>query len=497
MIVDEGVYTPKSTAATKAILPRNPWPEKIDQLPPSKTRKLKNRRPNFFTRRWSTKRRILTVIIIILALLLAIGGLMVAKGYINLHRAFRGGSNVRLGDTADPSALNKEGDSRVNFLLLGRGGEGHDGADLTDTILVASIDPVTNRADMVSIPRDLWVKSEFGTAKINATYANARNRALAKKSDKAAAEKAGVDAIRSMVSSVLGVQIHSYVMVDFEAFEDAVNTVGGVDINVTEETAVTENLWDPIDRKPYYLDVDPGMQHFDGRRALFYARSRHTSPRGDFDRAERQRLLVQALAAKVASVGTFTNPVKLTQLMDNFGNHVATDMDVNNAVDLIALGKKIGPNISSVDLALPSSPVMTTGNINGQSIVRPIAGLFDYSELQLRVRLAFKDGYLARENASVKVVNGTNVSGLATTSSETLKSYGYNVMSALGTASDEYDKTLVVDLTNDNKKPYTRNYLEKRYGTKAVTTLSDTSIDTTGADFVIVLGRNEAVHSEN
>ena len=497
MLAQEGVYTPKTTQNTKAPV-RNPWPEKIDELPPAEGKKSKKKRHmNGATQRWSRSRRIWITLAVVFGLLLLIGGFLVAKGYLNLHRVFKGGSNIRLSDSVDPSTLNKEGDSRVNFLILGRGGEGHDGADLTDTILVASIDPVTNRVDMVSLPRDLWVKSDYGNTKINAVYANAKNRALSKKSDKKAAEKAGIDAIRAKTSEVLGVYINSYAMVDFKAFEEAVNTVGGVDVNVTEETAVQEHLWDPIARKPYYLNVQPGNQHFDGRRALFYARSRHTSPRGDFDRSERQRLLLQALTAKVTSAGTYTNPVKISQLLDNFGSHVSTDLSINDVMALMEIGKKASNNVNSLDLAKPGSPIMETGNINGQSIVRPVAGLFDYKGLQEQVRTAFKDGYIVRENAVVKVVNGTSVSGLATNASTLLRSYGYNIHSDLGTATNQYDKTVLVDLTGDNKKPYTRNYLEKRYGVKALTAIPNEAIDTNGVDFVIILGRDEAVHNEN
>ncbi len=483
--------------AEKSGLPKraNPWPDKLDELTPALPNKKKHKKVRS-KKRLSLKKFMYGALAAIGVMGLLVGFLVI-KGYINLNKTFKGGSEIVLSDNVDPSYLNKEGDSRVNFLMLGRGGDGHDGADLTDTIIIASIDPVTNRADMVSIPRDLWVKTDYGTTKVNAVYSYGKQRAESKGKKKADAEAAGIDAIRAEISKISGIKIHAYVMVDFKAFEDAINTVGGVDINVTKETAVSEHLWDPVRRKPYYLNVQPGMQHFDGIRALFYARSRHTSPRGDFDRAERQRLLLQALSDKVTSAGTYSNPIKINQLMDNFGSHVSTDVSTGDALNLLKLGKRIGGNFHSVDLAENNSPIMTTGMISGQSIVRPIAGLFDYTELQLKIRTAFKDGYLARENAPVKVVNGTNTGGLATDASDLLKSYGYNVFGEPGTApSRDYDKTVVVDLTKSNKKPYTRNYLEKRFGTKAVTTLP-AGVDSGNAEFVIILGRNEATNSQD
>jgi polyisoprenyl-teichoic acid--peptidoglycan teichoic acid transferase len=435
--------------------------------------------------------------LVVLALLILVGGFLFTKGYFKLHQVFKGGgSAASLNDNVDPTLLKGEGDGRVNILLLGRGGEGHDGADLTDTILLASIDPVNKKAALVSIPRDLWVTTSHGSSKINAVFAYAKQRAQAKGDNKKDAEDAGLDAIQDEVQDVLGVNIHYRTMVDFKAFEDAVNTVGGVDINVTQETSVSEHLWDEMTGKKYFLNVTPGMQHFDGQRALFYARSRHTSARGDFDRAERQRLLIAALTKKVASAGTYTNPVKLSNLMDNFGDHVTTDISINDAVRMAKLGKSIGSNFDSVDLADPAKPLFTTGMISGQSVVLPTAGQNDYSEIQTLIRGRLKDGYIAKENANITVLNGTVQPGLASEKADQLKTYGYNVGTVTDAPTSDYEKTVIVDLTK-GKKPYTKNYLEKRYGVKSTTKLPDTTIKPGNASFVIILGQDATINSEN
>lgn len=430
-----------------------------------------------------------------LAILLLLGGFLFAKGYIKLHKVFKGGgSAAALNSNVSPALLKGEGDGRVNILLMGRGGEGHDGADLTDTILVASIDPVNNKAALVSVPRDLWVKTPGGSmSKINATFAEAKSRARNKDNDKKKAEEAGIKAVQETVKSVLGVPLHYYAMVDFQAFKQAVDTVGGVDFEVTEQTSVTERLWDMTTRKQYYLDVKPGMQHFDGQRALFYARSRHTSPRGDFDRAERQRVFIQALVQKVASAQTYTNPVKISQLMDTFGDHVATDMNLNDAVRLMTIGKAIGNSFDSVDFADSAKPMMKTGTISGQSVVIPAAGVGDYSQIQALVRSKLKDGYIVRENANVTVLNGTVTPGLAGQKAEELKTYGYNVGTVTDAPTQTYEKTVIVDLTNGSK-PYTKNYLEKRYGVTATATIPDQTIQPGIANFVIILGKNETIN---
>jgi len=442
------------------------------------------------------RKRVLKGSAILMVVLLLVGGFLFAKGYLKLHKVFKGGgSAAALNADVNPSLLRGEGDGRVNILLLGRGGEGHDGADLTDTILLASIDPVNNKAALVSLPRDLWVKTPTGgSSKINAIFAEAKSRSLRTSGgDKKKAEEAGVKAIQETARGILGVPIHYYSMVDFQAFRQAVDTVGGVDFQVTEETAVKERLWDPLTRKPYYLDVQPGMQHFDGQRALFYSRSRHTSARGDFDRAERQRVFIQALAQKVTSAKTYTNPVKVSQLMDAFGDHISTDMSLNDAMRLMKIGKAIGNQFESVDFADPQKPLMRTGMISGQSVVMPAAGIGDYSEIQALVRSKLKDGYIVKENANITVLNGTSMAGLAAQKAEELKSYGYNVGTVTTAPSQTYEKTVIVDLTNNGKR-YTKNYLEKRFGVKATGKLPDAAIQPAGASFVIILGNNETTN---
>lgn len=427
----------------------------------------------------------------VVCLVLLIGGFLFAKGYFNLHKVFKGGGKAAaLKTDVAPSLLKGEGDGRINILLLGKGGLGHDAPDLTDTILVASIDPINKSASLVSVPRDLWVTTpEDGSSKINAVYADAKYRAQnLNPKDKNGAEKAGVAATEKMVSKVLGIPIHYYGMVDFKAFQQAIDTVGGVDINVSEEAAVSETLWNPATGKHYRLNVTPGKQHFNGERALFYARSRHTSPRGDFDRTERQRLIIEALTNKVLSAGTYTNPVKLSQLMSNFGNHVSTDMSIKDSVRLMQISKGMGSKIKSLDLADRNKPLVTTDMIAGQSVVIPAAGLGDYSEINAFIRNKLRDGYLAKEDAKVSVFNGTEVPGLAAKKADELKSYGYNVGTVGDAPTHAYQKTVVVDLTGKNK--YTKHYLEKRFGVKVVTKLPDKSIQAGDAKFVVILGQN-------
>lgn len=433
--------------------------------------------------------------IVVAAFALLLGGYLGIKALTKVNKVFKGGGTAAaLQSDVKPELLKGEGDGRINVLLLGRGGPGHAGPDLTDTILVASVDPINKTASLVSVPRDLWVSVPgAGSSKINAVFANAKYRALNNNpKDNAKAEAAGAKAIENVVSDVLGIPIHYYGLIDFEAFKKAVDTVGGVDMDVPANLAVTERLWDETTGKNYNLVVKPGMQHFDGTKALFFTRTRQTSVRGDFDRTERQRLFIAALSQKVLSAGTFTNPVRVSQLMSDFGDRIATDFSVGNAIRMMQIGKGIKvADIKSVGLADPPNNYMRTDNISGTSIVRPTAGIGVYTEIHNYIRNTLRDPYLAKENGSLAILNGTTTPGLATAKSDELKSYGYSVLRVGDAPTQAYAHTVLVDLTK-GKKPFTRNYLEKRLGVKAVTKLPDASIQPQGADFMVILGQDDA-----
>ena len=463
---------------------------KLD-LPPSSGDKHRKKR--------SKKKLILRSFLCLFVAGVLLASFMFGNVYLKARKVFGGGGGApALNANVDPTKLKGEGDGRVNVLMLGKGGEGHDGADLTDTILIASIDPIQKEMSLMSIPRDFWVKNSDGSAnKINAVYANAKNKVLSgkKTSDiKDRAEQAGEAAVESKVEEITGIPMHYYVMVDFTAFEKAINIVGGIDINVSKDGTVYEKLWDESTRKNYTLDVKAGPNHFDGQRALFYARSRHTSARGDFDRTERQRAMLVALKDKITSAGTYSNPVKVTQLINDFGDHVHSNLSTSEILRVYDIVKSIDSSkIGSVGLADPPNNFVTTGMVSGQSIVQPTAGLFDYSAIQNFVRNSLKDGYLKNENASIAVFNGSNTTGLATKRATDLRSYGYNITTVDNAPTRNYSQTILVDLTGGKKK-YTQHYLEQRLKVTAVSQIPDSNINPNGADFVIILGQNESTN---
>lgn len=430
------------------------------------------------------------ILLILLAVLFVVGGYFGFSIWNTARRVLKGGSDgaLALQKNIDPVKLNGEGDGRVNILLLGKGGGDHPGADLTDTIIIASIDPIAKEAALFSLPRDLWVRApELWSMKINSVYSSAKDKAYSmNESDDAGAEKAGINAIESVVKSITGVPIHYYVMVNFTAFEQAVNAVGGVTVNVSEPLYDYVQAWDN-NNNPLIADV--GVQQFNGKKALLYARSRSTS--SDFARGERQRQIIVALQEKVMQLGTFSNPVAVTKLINTVGSNVYTDLSLSEIMRIYEIGKEIpSSKIASFSLTDEDNVLVKTDNINGASVVVPRAGVFSYDAIQSYVRNSLRDSFLKSEDAKIVVLNGSGIEGLANRRAEELKSYGYNVISVDNAPRSDYTSTELLDFT-DGVKKYTKRYLEQRL--KVLTAQNNASIDNTvyGADFVIIVGNNE------
>src|SRR5947207_1075004 len=218
-------------------------------------------------------------------------------------------------------------DQRINILLLGYGGPGHDGAYLTDSIMVLSIRPGTHEATMVSLPRDLWVKipalpnNRVMMGKLNSAYAigtDRRNYPNVRSDWKTAT--GGGDLAAATVSQVIGQRIDYWVGVDFRAFRDVVDALGGVQLNVP--TALDDRRY-PRGESTGMMHVhfDSGWQQFDGERALEYARSREST--SDFDRSRRQQLIMLAVRQRVFSLNAIP---RLLSLLGALQDNVRTNL---------------------------------------------------------------------------------------------------------------------------------------------------------------------------
>jgi LCP family protein required for cell wall assembly len=453
------------------------------------TKKRRQLAPKKHRRRKALKKVALTFGVI----LIVAGAYLGLKFYLAQKKILAGGGQAPAVCSNDISAslLKGEGDGRVNILLLGIGGPGHDGPDLTDTIMLVSIDTVNNKVAMLSIPRDLWVQIPGdGSQKINAAFAYGKQGELSK-SEKVKT-RSGLKLLDKTIAPVLGIPVHYHTVVNFKAFKQTVDALGGISVNVPETLNDPTIAWEN-----HYNSViaAKGVQKFDGLQALLYAKSRETSPRGDFDRSERQRRVLVAIKEKTFSVGTFSNPVKISQLLTSLSSNIYTDFD---STSIKCIYKKMSEipstSINSFDLVTAPHDFVASANIPGISALAPKAGAYDYSAINGYIRNVLRDSFIAKENSSVAVYNATSVNGLAASKADYLKSYGYSITTvANAPKASNPSTTIVVDLTKGTAK-YTRHYLEGRFGVTARDSMPAGSGITppAGTNFVIILGTDAA-----
>jgi LCP family protein required for cell wall assembly len=384
-----------------------------------------------------------------------------------------GGGAPSLQGDIDPTKLKGEGDGRINILLLGVGGAGHEGGTLSDTIMVASIDPVNKSVAMLSIPRDLYVKIPgHGYGKINA-----------------ANSYGGPDLAKEVVSDVLDLPIHYYVQADFSGFKQAVDSVGGVDI--TNATKLYDSEY-PCDKSARYctFSLPAGQQHLDGATALKFVRCRHGLCGNDFGRASRQQQLMVALRQKALEASTLTNPLKISGLIDSVGDHVRTDFSMKEMEKLAKLIKDIDVSKAPTKVLDNSSTGLLAdgaGQFPGAgSVLVPKAGAFDYDDIQELAHSIFVDVYLQKEAAGLEIQNGTTREGLGAAVAKQLKAYNYNVLSVGTAATQTHTTSQIIDYSN-GKKPYTIKYLESRFHVKAVKAAPDSS-SASHPDIAIIVG---------
>jgi LCP family protein required for cell wall assembly len=452
------------------------------------------RRKKQHSRRYKViKRSILSVV----ALFVLMGGFLGWKVLHNTSKIFGGGGVFGF---LNSTKLKGEDQGRVNILLAGTSEDdpGHGGAMLTDSIMIISIDTTNNNAFMMSIPRDLWVKygtneCSLGTeGKINAVYECGEEV----KFKQNGYPDGGMGLLEKDIKDDFGLDINYYAKIDYTAFRDAVNAVGGIDVTI--KTNDPRGLYDGnisrIDGGP--LKLANGVQHLDGQTALNLARARCDSvcygfTRGDFDRTDHQRMMLLALKDKGLSVGVLSNPTKISSLLDAAGNNVKTDFKTNEARRLYDIIKKISnASIKSIGLADQDVSLVTTTTINNLSAVRPVAGIYDFSQIIAFIKKITSHDPVVKEGATVVVLNASDTAGLAQRKANVLTAKGLTIK-AIGNDSRTRASTVVVAL--NAQKTATKAYLEQLYKTTATTdTTANPEANNYQADFVIILGQNEA-----
>jgi len=453
----------------------------------------------------SRRRKIIKrVIIALIIILVAIGGYVAFKALSASNSVFKGD----IFGLVQQKKLQQDANGRTNILVLGTSEDdpGHQGAYLTDSIMVLSLDQKNKNAYMISIPRDMQV--QYGMAcdagyagKINA-YFNCVNGDW----DSESAETERQTKSREFYGNILGIPIQYSAHVNYSVMRDVVNAVGNITVNIQGSGGAPGVMDSNFDWKckggnahaslatmkkncppsGHFIDYPNGPATLDAEHALYLAQARgDTAPtyglgNSNFDREQNQQKIILAIKEKATSTGTLTNIGKITGLLDAIGKNLRTNFETSEVRTLMTLAKDI-PSNSFQRVNLLDSGIMTGD-------AQPAAGLYNFTQLQAFVKKTIYATGVTKEGAHVIVLNASGVAGAAQTEADKLMALGMNIDSVDNAPSDgTYSSNEIFKLT-DSKMPLTTAKLESLYGAKVqqVTSVPGVTVGD-GTNYVIII----------
>lgn len=225
--------------------------------------------------------------------------------------------------------------------------------NLTDTIILAAVNPSKETVTLISIPRDLYVNGR----KVNSIYASY-----------------GIDKIKQDVTRISGLEIDKYIIFDLDAFEEVIDILGGIDLYVHE--SIYDPYFPTASNGYTEYSIEEGSHHMNGAEALMYARSRKTT--SDFDRSKRQQQVIQAIRVKVKMLNLLSDLDKAIELYKLAIEKVQTDIDVFEALHYLENYQNYA--IESGNVISTENLLYSSRTVDGQYILLPISG--DYVDIK-------------------------------------------------------------------------------------------------------------------
>lgn len=398
-----------------------------------------------------------------------------------------------------------EKDDRINILLLGMGGKGHNGPYLTDTIIIASIQPSTNKAAFLSVPRDLYVPIEgSGWHKIN--HANAFGES----------QKTGYGSVLAVetVEKIFNLPIHYYIRADFAGFKNIVDDLGGLKIYIEKSFVDRQYPDNNFGYEP--VSFIKGWEIMNGDRALKYARSRHGSngENSDFARSQRQQKTLLAAKEKALNYRFWMNPKKIGAVLADLDAHISTNLKTWEIINLSKIAKKTDSGkISNIILNNEDSGLLYASNINGSYALLPKNN--DFTSLKILAKNMFNEknkGSVAGASTNnadrktaIEVQNGTKIAGMASRIARTLKQDNFIIDKIGNSHRQNYKKTVIYDLSRGQKRQELK-FLKDKFNAEVnfnipnwlvSQPIGNSKINLTNpinssADFLIILGKDAA-----
>ncbi len=408
-----------------------------------------------------------------------------------------------LAESAD-RALKGENADRINILLLGQGGIKHEGGYLTDTIMLLSLEPSSQKVAFISLPRDLTVPVEdMGYQKINSINAYAEMESSG----------SGGLAISQAVGDILDMPIDYYVRVDFTGFVDIVDEMGGLDVNV-ERTfddyrypVMGKEKDEDYEARFEHLHIEAGLQSMDGSKALKYARSRHAlgSEGSDFARARRQQIIISAAKDKLLSRSTLLSPSKIINIIGELNEHISTNLKTWEMIKM--WDNWNGVNKEDIVMRVldnsPNGLLIDTITKEGAYVLVPRSG--DFAEIQYFINNIFSDAPVEQKNivvgerSTIEVRNGTWINGLASQMALDLEKIGFTVIRIGNSSRQNFQKSIIYDLSYGEKSEslkILKNYTDANISFSLPDWLVDeisqelkTETSPIQPDFILILGQ--------
>ena len=444
------------------------------------------------------------VITLIVVVALICGGFLAFKAFVAGKSVFKGD----LFGLIQQKKLQQDSHGRTNILVLGTSEDdpGHEGAYLTDSIMVLSIDQTNHNAYMISVPRDLEV--QYGMAcdsgysgKIN-VYFNCVNDNW----DSDSAETERQTKTRDFIGNILGIPIQYSAHVNYSVMRDVVSAVGSVTVDIQGSGGAPGVMDSNFDWKckggnayashatmvkncppdGHFIDYPNGPATLDAEHALYLAQARgdimptYGLGHSNFDREQNQQKIILAIKDKAMSTGTLTNIGKVTGLIDAIGKNLRTNFDTSEIRTLMELAKDIpSGSIERVNL-------LDSGIMNGNA--QPAAGQYNYTQLRAFIKKTLYANGITKENPHVIVLNASGVAGMAQSEADKLTALGMNIDTTDNAPTTGTYTTNEIFQISKKNMPLTTAKLSGLYGVKPqlVTSVPGVTVGE-GTDFVIIL----------
>ncbi len=331
-----------------------------------------------------SKWRVVRRVMIILVLMVLITGLWLGWGLYRDAAQLTGNNNPMQIATMFLPANLENTNGRTNILVAGYSADdpGHGGAELTDSIMILSIDPAKQDAVILSIPRDLYVNIPgVGYSKINAAYE------YGKDFHEDGYPEGGMGLLAKTIKQTLGVDINYYGLVNYQALKSAVDTVGGVQITVASDDP--RGIYDPATK----VKLPNGPSTIDGTTALNISRSRgafggYGLAQSDFARTKLQQSIALGLKDKAQPTTLWSNPFKVSRLVGAVGDNAKTDMNLREIQTLYRKAKPINDaqiktiTLNDIDHKDYLANYRTR---DGQSALIPALGLNNFTDIRAKL----------------------------------------------------------------------------------------------------------------